>query len=91
MLADEKVIQIIFLAIGTNKAGNMCWLGFKNSQGLKSWSNGLYFHNEGGGDLSPKPPSAQNNNIPPRTARVTSDLCFSNFGNSWKLAEHPSV
>ena len=32
MLADEKGIQIIFLAIGTNKAGDMCWLGFKNSQ-----------------------------------------------------------
>jgi hypothetical protein len=42
MLADEKEIQIIFLQIGTNKAGDMCWLGFKNSQGLKSWSNGLF-------------------------------------------------
>jgi hypothetical protein len=42
MLADEQGIQIIFPAIGANKARNLSWIGFQNLQGLKSWSNGLF-------------------------------------------------
>ncbi len=42
MLADEQEIQIIFPAIGANKARNLSWIGFQNLQGLKSWSNGLF-------------------------------------------------
>jgi hypothetical protein len=36
MLADEQGIQIIFPAIGANKARNLKWIGFQNLQGLKS-------------------------------------------------------
>jgi len=53
MLADEQGIQIIFPAIGANKARNLNWIGFQNLQGLKSWSNGLFsFTMRRGGGLS---------------------------------------
>ena len=64
MLADEQGIQIIFPAIGANKARNLSWVVFQNLQGLKSWSNGLFsFTMRKGGGAYPLATSFDNDTM----------------------------